>query len=145
MEKSVQELSTRIGQVGSVQGEAVDWPFFLRLTYFYFMCLLPGCKCVHHVCAWYPQRSEKGIRSPASGTVDDCEPPRGFWKPKLGQQPEHHVLLTSEPSLKLLNNYSYSQPSTPLQIQKYRTWYYIHCNTSRLFPYNFNSSNNFLF
>ena len=35
---------------------------------FYFMCMdvLPACRSVHHLCTWYSQRLEVGIRSPGA-------------------------------------------------------------------------------
>ncbi|EDL84076.1 rCG58865 [Rattus norvegicus] len=29
---------------------------------------------VHHVHAWHPQRSEKGIKCPGTGVIDGCDP-----------------------------------------------------------------------
>ena len=54
-------------------------------------------------------RDEEGVRSPARQTTDDCFQPCGCQKLNLGQEQEQHVLLTSEPSLKILNNSPYSQ------------------------------------
>ena len=57
--------------------------------------------CLHVNCVntWYPWRPEEGIRSPATGVTDDCEPPYGFWELNAGPLKEHSVLLTTDPSL----------------------------------------------
>ncbi|CAO2624324.1 hypothetical protein LEMLEM_LOCUS18317 [Lemmus lemmus] len=33
--------------------------------------------CVHHMCAWFLQRSEEGIRIPETAVIDSCKPPHG--------------------------------------------------------------------
>lgn len=40
------------------------------------MCINGLNLCMYvHMSAWCPWRSEKGIRSPTTGVLNDCEPP----------------------------------------------------------------------
>lgn len=58
---------------------------------------LPAYLYVHQVCAWIPQRSEKGIGSPKTEVEDGCESPCGGWE--LNPDPlQEQMLLTVEPS-----------------------------------------------
>ena len=36
------------------------------------MSVLLECMSVYHECAWYPRRSEEGIRSSGTGVTDSC-------------------------------------------------------------------------
>lgn len=44
------------------------------------MDVLPARVTVHHVHAWYPWGTEKGIRFPGSGVTEGCELPCGSWE-----------------------------------------------------------------
>lgn len=46
--------------------------------------MLPARVSVHHICAWYPQRPGKDIRSPGTGRTDSCEPACGYWELNQG-------------------------------------------------------------
>lgn len=48
------------------------------------MIVLPACMHVYHVCAWYLQRPEEGVRSPGTEVIDSCKPPCGCWELSLG-------------------------------------------------------------
>jgi hypothetical protein len=60
--------------------------FALDLTYFIILCVsvLTACVFAHQMCAWWPQRSEKGVESPGNRVTDDCEPPSRCWELNLG-------------------------------------------------------------
>lgn len=54
--------------------------FFLPSFFCYFMNVLPLCVSVHHICAWYPQRSKEGTSSPGTGVIIGCETPWRCWE-----------------------------------------------------------------
>jgi hypothetical protein len=56
------------------------------------MSTLPSRVSVHHMCAWWPRKSEEDDTSPGAGR----ELPSGGWDLNLGPLPEQWVLLTSE-------------------------------------------------
>ena len=47
------------------------------------MGILPACKSVRHLQAWYSQGPEEGVRSPGTTITDGCELPGGCWELKL--------------------------------------------------------------
>lgn len=60
----------------------------------YFMCMgvLPGCMCVHHMCARYPRGPEKNIRLPGTWVTDGYLLQCGCWESNPGsleEQPGH--------------------------------------------------------
>lgn len=48
---------------------------------FIYVCVFSACM---YMCAWYTQRSEEGVRFPATGVNNGCEPPFGCRASKLG-------------------------------------------------------------
>jgi hypothetical protein len=62
------------------------------------MCVLPVCTYVYHLCSWFSQRPEKGVRSPEIGVRDGCELICGCLELNLGPLEEEQELLTIEPS-----------------------------------------------
>jgi hypothetical protein len=58
-----------------------------------------ACKYVYCLCAWYPQKPEKGARSSETGVTISCEPPLRNWELNLGPLEEKVVLLSTELSL----------------------------------------------
>ena len=48
---------------------------------------------VDHGYTWYLQRSEENVRSPGTGVTDGCEPPREYWKLKLGPLGKQQLLF----------------------------------------------------
>jgi hypothetical protein len=73
-------------------------PLAICIVYnFTFMCMgLPVCMSVHHVCTWYPQRPDEGVRALELWLQFPV-----MWIP--GPEPrslkKQSVLLTAEPSL----------------------------------------------
>lgn len=65
------------------------------------MGILPACMFVHHMCDWYPQRPEEGIRSSKTWVKDGYELPR-----RLGIKPR-----SSEEQLALSTTESFLQSS----------------------------------
>jgi hypothetical protein len=57
---------------------------------------------VHHVHAWYLERSEEDTRYPGTGLRAGCELPCGCWELNLGPMQELQVFLTAELSLQPL-------------------------------------------
>ena len=57
---------------------------------------------MQHLCTWYPQRTEEGVRTPGTGITDSCEPLCGYWELNLSSLEEHPVLLLTEPPLQPL-------------------------------------------
>lgn len=57
----------------------IYFSFFLLSFFCYFMNVLPICVSVHHICAWYPQRSKEGTSSPGTGVTVGCETPWRCW------------------------------------------------------------------
>lgn len=55
------------------------------------MSILPACMHVHHVHAWYLQRSEEGIGSPRTRVTDGCEPLSEFKKLNPGSLQDQQV------------------------------------------------------
>lgn len=53
---------------------------------------------MHCMCAWCTQRSEEGMRFPATGVNNGCEPPSGCGESKLGLLEEQQGFLIGEPS-----------------------------------------------
>lgn len=84
-------------------------PFPLS-THLYFMCMdvLHAYMCVHHICAWYLQMSEKSIRSPRI-SYRGCEPPCELWESNLGPLQQQSVFSTPEPSLQPLHIFFYME------------------------------------
>lgn len=75
--------------------ETICWSLFAGL---YFMCMSVLSGSTHHICAWYPQRSEEGIESP--GTVPGSfEWPCGCWDLNLGPLEGQPLNSATEPSL----------------------------------------------
>ena len=59
------------------------------------MNVLPACRHLYHVHAWYLQRLEEGIESPRTGVIDGWELLSECWKLNLGPLQEQKVLLTT--------------------------------------------------
>lgn len=57
--------------------------------------------CMHHMCAWCLERSERDIRAPGAEVLEAWEIPREGLELILGALQEHPVLLTAEPALQL--------------------------------------------
>ena len=53
---------------------------------------------MYHVHACYPYRAEEGIRSPATGVRDSCEPPCGCWELNPNPLQAQQVLLSKPPT-----------------------------------------------
>lgn len=70
----------------------------------YFLCILPTCMSVRHVCAWCLSRPEVGIESSGTGVRGSCEPPWGCcWEPSSSLLQAQQVLPTAQPSLQPLS------------------------------------------
>lgn len=63
------------------------------------MCMLPACMPAHHMCCWYPQKSEEGVRSCGTELRDHCQHPCGCQELNLRPLEEQKLGLTTEPSL----------------------------------------------
>lgn len=61
--------------------------------------------CVYTTCVQCPQRPVEGVGSPGLGISDSCESLYSFWELNSNPLTEKQMLLTSEPSLQLLNTY----------------------------------------
>lgn len=64
---------------------------YTQTHFIFILCVLPTCKSVHHMHAWCPERSEKGVRSFETGVVNGCEhhvsvPNQGAPYPEWGDQ-----------------------------------------------------------
>jgi hypothetical protein len=55
---------------------------------------------VYNISAWYPWKSEEGIRFFGTGVTDGCELPFGCLELNLDPLQEQHELLTTEQFLK---------------------------------------------
>jgi hypothetical protein len=66
------------------------------------MSILPAYMSMQHLCTWYPQRTEEGVRTPGTGITDSCEPLCGDLELTLSSLEEHPVLLLTEPPLQPL-------------------------------------------
>lgn len=66
---------------------------FRDLLYVY-VCVLPACMFVYHVCVWYLQKSEESIRSGESGVIDLCELLYGCCESNLRPLQEQVFLTT---------------------------------------------------
>lgn len=62
---------------------------YLEVFLDYFVCVLPVCTYMLHMCVWCPQRSGEGAGCPGVGVTDSCGP-CGCWE---------HVLITAGPTL----------------------------------------------
>lgn len=58
---------------------------------------LPECKPVHHMCAWYSQRSEANVRSPGTVLADGCELLCGHSELNLGLLVEQPYVISLAP------------------------------------------------
>ena len=62
------------------------------------MSILPVCRSVCQMHAWYPRRPEEGVREPGTGLTGGCDLPCGCWELNMGPLEEQSVFLTNEPS-----------------------------------------------
>lgn len=65
---------------GSIYRKKNDTPKLKKYENFLCMCVLPVCTYVYHLCSWFSQRPEKGVRSPEIGVTGSHELPNGCWK-----------------------------------------------------------------
>lgn len=74
------------------------WSWFV-----YFLCIgvLPTCISVCCMPAWYPCKPKKGIDSPRTGVIGNCEESCGCWESKTGPPEEELMLLIAELLLQL--------------------------------------------
>lgn len=64
------------------------------------LCLcLSTYMCMYHVCAWFLQKAEEGLRTPGTRVTHVCVLPHGYLELKLGLLQEHQVFLVTETSL----------------------------------------------
>lgn len=66
--------------------------YYLSYVYKYFFLL-------HHLHAWCPSWSEKGVRSLGTGVTGDCELLCGCWALSPGTLQEQEVFLIAKPYL----------------------------------------------
>lgn len=66
---------------------------------------------VHCMCAWRPQKSQKGIKTTVTGVVDSCKLPCAYWEPN-----PHHL----QKQQVLLNHWAISIPPTLANKDVYR-------------------------
>lgn len=76
---------------------------FKRFIYFMYMSVLPACRYVHHVCAWYLWRPEESVGSSRTRVTGSCEP--SYRCRRLNPDPpqDQQVLLIAEPSSQSLS------------------------------------------
>lgn len=74
-----------------------------RVIYFMYVSVLPECTYVHHVSAWYQERSEEDVRSLATGVTEGCEPPDVGAENPVQFSAKAIELLTAEPSIQPLS------------------------------------------
>lgn len=71
---------------------------FIYLFYTWVFCMHVYL-CMHQVHYCWPWSSEKDMRPPGTGVMDDHKPPCGCWESKLGPLQEQQELYTTEPFL----------------------------------------------
>lgn len=97
--------TAQVGLVPPVSAVGVMASFhpLLLLKTLFILCAFATCVYEHHVCSWYLPNPGEGFGSCGTGVLDGCQPPCGSWELNLGHLQEQKVLLTTEPSLKLIN------------------------------------------
>lgn len=94
-------LSHFLSCLGNVTGSPASLFYVLHVfIYLMYMSDLPTYLSVHHIPCL---ESEEGIRSSGTGVMCGYEPPYGYWEPNRRPLQRQPVLLSAEPSLRLLN------------------------------------------